>query len=516
MANKGLEMYNIKQIIKLHNDGKSYREICMLLGISRKCVTKYVLLYKSIGIDYDTIKQKSEGELEILMRNQELPSKDRFQILLEQCPEIEKELKRTGVTKQLLWSEYKIRHPDGYNYTQYCQHYKNWLKANEVTMHLEHKSGDKMYVDFTGKKLQYVNKATSEVIEVEVFIAILGASQLTYIEAVPSQKTEHFIKAVENALRYFGGVPLAIVPDNLKAAVTKASKYEAELNMIFADFSEHYNTTILPTRSYKPRDKALVESAVNISYTRVFATLRNEQFFSIQDLNTRILEKLDIHNNTKFQNKDYSRRELFTEIEEQELQELPIINYEIKRYSQATVYKNSHIWFGVDEHYYSIPYSYIGQKVKIQYTNSALSIYCKGERIAYHQRNYGKYQYTTNAEHLPSTHQFVSQWSPEKFITWARAIGAETETVINEVLSSKKHPEQAYKSCIGILSYGKKVGYERLNRACNRAIQFNSYNYRTIKNILASNYDKISLEDEIEYQTPNHENIRGAQYYGKI
>lgn len=194
MANEGLKMYEIKQIIKLHIEGKSYREISKLLGISRKCTTKYVLLYKSTGLSYDSIKERSESEFDLLMRNQELPNKNRFFILFEQFPKIENELKRVGVTKQLLWSEYKVNHPDGYNYTQYCHHYNKWIKSNEVTMHFEHKAGDKMFVDFTGKKLQYVNKATSEVIEVEVFIAVLGASQLTYVEALASQKSEDFIK----------------------------------------------------------------------------------------------------------------------------------------------------------------------------------------------------------------------------------------------------------------------------------------------------------------------------------
>ncbi len=514
MANRGFEMIQIKQIIRLHTEGRSYREITELLGLSRKAVTKYILLFKSTGLSYEAVKLMSESELSALMSAQEKPNANRLEILQSQFTGIEHELKAVGVTKQLLWSEYKVRHPDGYNYTQFCFYYKQWLKASEVTMHFEHKAGDKMFVDFAGNKLKHVDRITGEVREVEVFVAILGASQLTYVEAVQSQKKEDFISAVENALHYFGGVPSAIVPDNLKSAVTIADKYEAELNRTFADFGLHYETTILPARSRKPRDKALVENAVKNIYTRIYAPLRNKVFFSISDLNEAILEELTKHNNHNFQNKEYSRSQLFTEIEECALKALPLMRYEIKSYQTATVYKNSFIWLGCDKHYYSVPFRYISKKVKIEYTRSWVAVYLNNERIAYHKRIHGKYGYTTIAEHMPSQHRFVSQWSPDKFIGWAKSVGQETEKVISMVLESKTHPEQAYKSCIGILSYGKKVGYERLNRACRRADQYGSYSYRTIKNILTGNFDSLSLDELSQYQLPLHENIRGSEYYG--
>ena len=513
MANKGLEMILIKQIIRLHTEGKSYREITDLLGFSRKAVTKYVLLFKSTGLSYEVIKQMSDEELNVLMSNQEKPNINRLAILQSQFTGIEHELKAVGVTKQLLWSEYKVRHPDGYNYTQFCFYYNQWLKASEVTMHFEHKAGDKMYVDFAGNKLKYIDRTTGEVIEAEVFVAILGASQLTYVEAVQSQKKEEFIQAVENALHYFGGVPAAIVPDNLKSAVTHADKYEAELNRTFADFGLHYETTILPTRSRKPRDKALVENAVKNIYTRIYAPLRNKVFFSIYELNSAILEELVKHNKHNFQNRDYSRRELFIQIEEQALKPLAQQRYEIKDYCLATVYENSFVWLGCDKHYYSVPFRYIGKKVKIEFTRSWVAVYLNNERIAYHKRIPVKYGYTTIAEHMPSQHRFVSEWNPEKFIGWAQSIGKETEKVINIILESKTHPEQAYKSCIGILSYGKKVGYDRLNLACRRADQYGSYSYRAIRNILTGNYDSLSKEEQRQYQLPLHENIRGADYY---
>lgn len=514
MANKGYNMIQIKQIIRLHaEDKKSIREISILLGLSRKAVTKYILLYRSTGLSYSDIKSMSEGKLSSLMKKQEEPNINRLEILECRFPQMEHDLKSVGVTKQLLWSEYKVEHPDGYNYTQFCLYYNRWLKASEATMHFEHKAGDKMFVDFAGKKLRYIDRPTGTVHDAEVFVAILGASQLTYAEALNSQKKEHFISSVENALHYFGGVPAAIVPDNLKSAVTHADNYEAELNRTFADFGLHYETTILPARSKKPRDKALVENAVKNIYTKIYAPLRNKVFFSLNELNSAIAGELEKFNSRNFQNKDYSRKELFTKIEEEALKSLPQHRFEIKNYLIATVYKNSYIWLGCDKHYYSVPFRYIGKKVKIEYTHSRVSVYLNNERVACHRRTPGNYQYTTIAEHMPSHHQFVSEWCPEKFIGWAQSVGNDTEKVIKTILESKTHPEQAYKSCIGILSIGKKIGYERLNLACRRADYYGSYSYRAIKNIISSNLDRLNNDEELQFQLPMHENIRGGEYY---
>jgi transposase len=514
MANKRLEMLQIKQILQLDNDGKSFRQIANCLCSSRKTVTKYVLLFRSTGLKYQDIKDKSEHELAQILAEKEKPSLNRLEILSGKFDDLEKELRRKGMTKQLLWQEYKTENPDGYNYTQFCLYFNQWLRSKEVTMHLEHKAGDKMFIDYAGQKLHVTDRQTGQVREVEVFVAILGASQMTYVEASPSQKKEDFVASVANALEFYGGVPQAIVPDNLKSAVTTPNRYEADLNTTFQDFSLHYGTTVLPARSRKPRDKALVESAVKIIYTRIYAPLRKRVFFTIQDLNEAIWEELDKHNNMKFQGKEYSRSQLFAEVEAQALKPLPRSRYEIKNYINATVYKNCHVWLGCDKHYYSVPYRYVGKKVKIEYTRTNVAIYYNHERIAYHGRSYDHYAYTTIKEHMPSHHRLASEWCPDKFLGWASSVGPETELVIRKILDSKTHPEQAYKSCLGILSYGKKVGYERLNQACRRASEFGSYSYRTVKNILSRNYDSLFEDEQKQYISPLHSNIRGAEYYG--
>jgi transposase len=382
-------------------------------------------------------------------------------------------------------------------------------------MHLEHKAGDKLFVDYTGKKLSIVDRQTGEIRQVEVFVGILGASQLTYVEATESQNKEDFIGAVENALIFFGGVPKAIVPDNLKSAVAKSNKYEPILNETFEDFAHHYGTAILPTRANKPKDKALVEGAVKIIYTRIFAALRDQTFFSLQELNRAIQEKLDQHNKTPFQGKSHSRWQFFNEIEKSELAPLPQETYDFKKFSWTTVYKNSHVWLGEDKHYYSAPYRYVGEKVKVVYTKTRVEIYHKQVRIAFHSRDYSAYKYTTQKEHMPSTHQYVSEWSPEKFKNWATAIGKETRELVERIIESKQHPEQAYKSCVGILTFGKKYSNTRLNNACKRALYYQNFNYLTVKNILEKELDLEPFEDLFAQQMTFsfHENIRGKEYY---
>ena len=513
MAKANIDMINIRQILRLHSENTTKRQIEKLLGITRKTISKYIVLYDSTGMSYEQIKEKSNEELHTLFIEKEKPTGNRLDKLTSLLPYMEKELHRVGVSKFVLWEEYKRDDPRGYNYTQFCRHVSSYLKKNEATMHFEHKAGDKMFVDFTGKKLQITDRKTGEVSELEVFVAILGSSQMTYVEAVESQQKEDFIKASENAIHFFGGSPQAIVPDNLKSAVSKSSKYEPRLNEDFRDFALHYQTTILPTRSYKPRDKALVENAVRIVYSRIFAPLRNRIFFCITDLNEAIEEELEKHNKKNFQNKDFSRYDLFKEVEQLELKSLPAGKYEVKEYARLTVNKNCHIYLTCDKHYYSVPFRYIGKKVKVIYTKSHIEVYCAYKRICFHQRDRRLYKYSTIKEHLPSHHQFVSDWSLDYFVNWASGYGKETESYIREVIISKQHPEQGYKSCLGILAFGKKYGRQRLNNACKRAIHYNSYNYMTIKNILEKGLDKIVIKNNEQYRIPLHDNVRGGSYY---
>ena len=515
MANSTISMSKIRQILRMYSQGRSKLWIAEQTGVSRNTAKKYMATFDASGLTFEQINSLNDKELDDFFGTvKQQPPQDRL-LNLQRCfPQIDKELKRTGVTRHMLWEAYKREFPEGFAYTQFCFHLTKWKARVNPVMHQDHKAGDKLYIDFAGVKLGIVDKETGELTEVEVFVAILGASQLTYVEAVSSQQKEDLIAACENALHYIGGVPAAIVPDNLKAAVIKSNKYEPTLNEAFADFADHYGTTILPARAYRPRDKALVEGAVKIVYSRIYAPLRKQVYNSLTELNAAILIALEVHNNQLLRGRNYSRRLQFEEIERSALAPLPILHYEFKKQLHATVMKNGHVCLSVDKHYYSVPYRFIGKKVKLLYSNSVVEAYYHYERIALHKRVKSPYNYSTDKEHLASTHRFVTDWTPERFLEWASSIHEDVRLYILKILDRKQHPEQAYRSCIGILSFAKKAGEQRLISACQRALSYGIYNYKTIQTILEKNMDQY--EDSLfadELPMPKHDNIRGEDYY---
>ncbi|MDZ7794207.1 MAG: IS21 family transposase [Spirochaetia bacterium] len=384
-------------------------------------------------------------------------------------------------------------------------------------MHIEHKAGDKMFVDYTGKKMVLTDRKTGRTREVEVFVAILPASQLTYAEASESQTQEDFVRSNERALRYIGGVPAAIVPDNLKAGVLKASKYEPDLNPMFADFAEHYRTAILPARARKPKDKAHVENAVKIIYQRVFAPLRSKTFYTIEELNFAIKDRLDDHNNRKLTKMTVSRRELFEEVEKSELITLPVHPYPIKHFQpNSLVQFNYHVELKEDNNYYSVPYILKGQRVKLIYDERSVSIYHNNIRIALHKRSRRRSKYTTVREHMPKKHRFDEKWNPEKLKWWAGNVGNDTLRAITHILESKSHPEQAYKSCMGILSQATTHGHEILNMACRIACNAERIHYGFIsKEVekLKKQYQQEEEQKQYSLLPAIHENVRGEKYY---
>ena len=513
MANKSIGAFMIREIIRLKEEKFSNSRIARALNLSRPTVIKYIKQTESSGFTIKELVTFSDAELHELFEAGATPPRTDRNIIYIELTEffsyVEKELKKPGVTRQLLWKEYKSKHPDGVMYTQFCYHFRKWRNQNDAYMHMEHKAGDKVFVDYTGKKLSFIDRSTGEIKEAEVFVATLGASQLTFVEATHSQTIPEFLHSLQNSFRYFGGVTAAVVPDNLKSAVTKSDRYEPEINERLADFASHYGTIIYPARARKPKDKALVEGAVKIVYHRIYAALRNREFYSLEELNTAIKEELEKYNNLRFQGRDYSRRDLFNETEKSTLKPLPATGYELKEYKMATVQKNAHVLLSKDKHYYSVPYSYIGKKVKLIFTRRVVEVYYNHQRIALHQRDYSLHRYTTIKTHLPSSHQFVSEWSPEKFTRWAAAIGESTEEYIKQVLETKQYPEQGYKSCLGILGFAKRMGHDRLENACERALHYQAYSYHTIRDILEKGLDRLAPENSKELKLPFHENIRG-------
>lgn len=513
MANKKIDMSKLRQILRLYEKGEKKLKISELTGVSRNTLKKYLKIYLHLGLTLKDVEMFSDHELDLAFEeDMKIEPSDKYKALEAFFPTIEKELKRRGMTRQLLWERYIAMHPDGYRLSQFKNHYRHWLRRSKPVMHIEHVAGDKMFIDFAGEKLHIVNMETGEVTDAEVFISVLGASQLTFVEAVLSQCKEDLISCCEHALIYYGGVPKAIVPDNLRSAVTKSSPYEPTLNQAFENFAFHYSTTILPARAYKPKDKSLVEGAVRIAYRRIYSVLDKKVFHTIEELNNAITEIVEQHNNTKLTGRPYSRRELFEEIERSVLSPLPSLAYEFKRQQYSTVSVNGHICLKEDKHYYSVPYRYIGKKVKAMYTSAHVEIFYNYLSIASHKRDRKPFGYTTNADHLASTHKYLAEWNPERFIKWAENIDNTVRTFIISLMASKTHPEQAYKACQGILGFERKVGRERLINACKRAIEYENYSYQAVKSILENKYDMLTY-DELMAEIPAHENIRGENYY---
>jgi transposase len=514
MLKNRLIMSKIRQLLRLHTQGKSKMFIKEHTGLSRNTVKKYIKLFRESKLTYQELAELSDKDLNDLFgNNKPVESAKRLIKLIELLPDIDKSLKRKGATLELVWNDYFKAHPDGYRFTQFCKHYNDWKRQSNPVMHMEHKAGDKMFVDFAGEKMKIVDRQTGEEKEAEVFVAILGASQMVYVEATESQKKEDFITVCENAMHYYGGVPQAIVPDNLKSAVTKSDRYEPTVNETFEDFAEHYGTTILPARAYRPKDKALVEGMVKIIYRRIYTVISKETYFSLAELNEAIRKALEELNNTFFRGRDYSRSQQFDEIEKTALQPLPVNRYEFKKQQMVTVLKDGHVCLGEDKHYYSVPYRFIGKKVKIIYTKEKLNIYLDHECIASHDRLKGKFIYTTMPEHVASTHRYVTEWSAEKFIRWAEKVGPDAKMLVEQILCKKQHPEQSYKSCMGILRLAGKVGDERLNKACRMALEFGYINYKAVLDILMKNLDKTSPDDPDNGDLPPHDNIRGGDYF---
>lgn len=513
MARRRLPLKRIREALRLHQDcNMSLRKTANALSISRPALTEYLKKCAMHKLTYENIKNLSDEKLLELFFSEK--ATDPRMIVLEKLfPYIAKELGRVGMTRALLWEEYIAEYRDGYQYSQFCYHLQQWLDVQELSMRIEHKAGDKLYVDFAGKKIQLVNAKTGEITSVEVFVATLGASKRIYAEAVLSQKKHDFIAATQNTLEYIGGVPQAIVPDCLKSAVTKGDRYEPDINPEYQDFASHYNTTILPARPYKPQDKSLVEGSVKIVYNRVYAPLRNRVFNSLEELNYAIREQLELLNNRTMKTYQRSRSELFNEIEKNTLQELPIERYTPRSFKRLKVKPNYHVYLSEDRCNYSVPHQYRGKQVELRYTFKTLEIYSNNERIALHKRSSN--EYSTIRSHMPASHVFYEEWSDITFLGKAEKLGVNIYQAIKIVLKRNVHPEQNYKVCAGILKLAKEYGPPRLDKACRRAILLDSVSVKRIRNILANKAEELYEDNKSRQHSilEDHSNIRGPQYY---
>jgi transposase len=512
MAKERLSMRKIKEILRLHYElGLGKKPIARACSLSPSTVVDYIRRAEAAGLRWPLPDDLDETSIEARLfptaRYQRISDRP-----LPPMEETRRELCKKGVTLQLLWMEYKEKYPEGYQYSQFCEHFRRWQKTLDLTLRQEYRAGEKMFLDFAGKGIPVVNPATGETKDVEIFVAVLGASNYTYAEAVESQNLPSWIGAHVRAFEYFDGVTEILVPDNLRSGVTKSSRYEPDINPTYLDMCQHYGTVVIPARVSRPRDKAKVEAGVLLVTRWITAALRHHTFFSIAEVNERIKELLERLNTRKFKKLDTSRKELFETIEKPSLKPLPVARYEYAEWKKATANIDYHI--EVDGHFYSVPYQLVRKQVEVRLTSTVVEILYQGRRVATHQRSYQKGKFTTLHEHRPKAHQRYLEWTPSRLIAWAEHAGPATAKLVEMIMSSKPHPEQGFRSCLGIISLGKKYSSERLEAASRRALHIRAYSYRSMKSILKSNLDRVALPEQKEVSTViEHENIRGERYF---
>ncbi len=505
-------MSKVKQIIKLYAQGIGKKKIGLRLCLSKNTVKLYIDRLIRLRKPWEELLSLSDVELNQLVHPpQQTVVKERLKTLYDFFPNMDKQLRKRGMTVGMQFREYSKMYPDAFAETSFYKYYNIWKKRMRPSMHIEHKVGDKMYVDFAGGTLPYVDAETGELAQAQVFVAILGWSQYAYVEAMRNQSAEEFIAACEHAVRHFGGSPLDIVPDNLKSAVVKPHRYEPQINENFSAFADHYGMTVLPARVRKPQDKAHVENLVKLTYKHMYTTLPEREALTMEALNHHLHTQLRSFNRAELTGRRESRWDLWLK-EVPTLQQLPAQNYELRTVRLVTAMKNGHVLLQEDRHYYSVPYEYIGKKLQLQYSRSLVEIFHSYTLVAKHERIRARNKYTTIADHLPSHHRYSTEWNPTFFMEKGRAIDPIVESFIRKVLERKTHPEQAYKSCQGILSLGNRVGTARLIIACKKAGDLGYYNYRAVEDILRLGLDRMEEEAPV-HNMPSHSNIRGSRYY---
>ena len=510
MPKKRLSMRKIEEVLRLKYEvGLSHREIGKSCAMSASTVSEYVTHAKAAGVSWPLAEGVSEEEL----YRQLFPERGSKR---RERPEphwgtIHKELQRKGVTLSLLWQEYRQEEPQGYGYSQFCAHYQAWSKQLKPIMRQKHQAGEKLFIDYAGQTMPVVDPKTGEIWRAQIFVAVLGASNYTYAEAHRAQSLPNWIGAHVRALTFLGGVPQVLIPDNLKAGVKSPHRYEPDINPTYQEFAQHYGVAVVPARVRKPKDKAKVEVGVQVVERWILAPLRNRTFFSLAELNKDIQELLTQLNQRPMQHLNQSRQALFQEIDQPALSPLPIQPYEYAYWKKAKVHIDYHVTF--DKHHYSVPYPLVGKKVELRVTEKIVEIFYKRQRQASHPRAHTPGRFSTSHAHMPPAHQAMDSWSPERFLRWAQEIGAETATLIGVVLHNRRHPQQAYRTCLGILGLAKRYSNVRLEAACHRALGAGIHSYRGIHNILKHKLDQLDSDPTPETTLPSHTNIRGQQYY---
>lgn len=511
MAQKGLSMRKIEEVLRLKwEKGLSNRVIGKSCRISPGTVSEYVKRAQAAGLSWPLPAGLDEEQLNQLLYPKRGAGRGR-QIAKPDWQVVHKELKRKGVTLSLLWVEYRQEHPDGYSYSQYCHHYREWAKQLNPPMRMKHRAGEKLFIDYAGQTMPVIDPRTGQVHEAQIFVAALGASNYLYVEAQWSQELPNWIGGHVRAFEFLGGVPEVLVPDNLKTGVKSPHLYEPDLNLTYLDLAQHYGVAVVPARVRKPKDKAKVEVGVQVVERWILARLRERTFFNLAELNRALAELLAELNQREMKHLGQSRQELFEELDQPALSPLPARPYEFAVWKKVRVHIDYHVSF--EKHFYSVPYTLIRKEVELRATEKTVEIFYQRERRASHRRVRKPGRYSTLAEHMPPAHQKYGEWSPERFLRWAEEVGPSTNQLISKVLTSRQHLQQSYRTCLGILNLAKHYTPARLEAACKRALPAGIKTYKGVRNILDHKLDQVGTDEAATSALPTHANIRGQRYY---
>ena len=498
-------MRKLKDVLRLKLDAKlSHQQIASALGISKGVVTKYVGLAAAAGLDWSAVQDADNTEL--AHRLLVTPERPRDHVQPDYAG-LHQELRRKGMTLMLLWEEYRADHAEHqtYAYSQFCVNYRRFAKQLKRSMRQIHRAGEKLFIDYAGPTIGLTDGSRAH-----IFVAALGASSYTYACATPRETMADWLASTARALSFFGGVPQLIVPDNPKAMIADANRYEPRTNDTVRDFARHYGTSILPARPRHPQDKAKAESAVQIVERWIMVRLRHQQFSSVHEIDVAIAPLLTILNDKPFQKLPGSRASAFAQLDVPALRPLPLQRYEMAYFKTVKVHLDYHV--EIDRHRYSVPQALVGQVLEARITAAAVEILHRGERVASHPRNNGEGGFTTNVAHMPAAHRAQLEWTPQRLIHWGQTIGTATAEAVTRLMAENRHPEHGYRACLGLLSLAKRYGKPRLEAGCMLALQLGACQYRHVRDILKNNRDRTPCATAGDWVSPDHAHVRGPDY----
>jgi len=506
-------MRKIRDILRLSlHEGLSLRQVAASVQMPFTTVGDHVRRARAAGVSWPLPDGLDDDGLEALLFASAAPSAEPRP--LPEWQKVHAELRRPGVTLMLLWLEYRESFPDGYAYSQFCAHYRRWQRHIDVVMRQEHKAGEKLFVDFPGRRIPIYDARTGELaLEAELFVAVLGASSYLYAEALASQELMHWVTAHVHAFEWLGACPAIVVCDNLRSGVTRPHRYEPDVNATYSEMAAHYGVAIVPARSYRPRDKAKVEAGVLLAERWIMARLRNRRFTSLGEANAAIASLVGWVNDRPFKKIAGSRRSLFEELDRPALRPLPATRYEFATWRRAKVNIDYHIEVRADRHYYSVPYRLVGESLDVRLSAATVELFHRHRRVASHLRSHTP-GYSTDPAHMPESHRRHAAWTPGRIVAWAARTGPATAKLAEAILAARPHPEQGFRSCLGIVRLGERYGTERLEAACERALAVRAHSYRSVESILRAGLDRQPLPAERPARAhPSHDNLRGPDYY---